>query len=53
MNNIILEIIMLEIMNDIVDKKLNYNFILDNFDTLINKKDFNNLLNDFFSGYSL
>lgn len=44
--NTILEIIMLGIMNDIVDKKLNYNFILDNFDTLMNKKDFNSLLND-------
>lgn len=44
--NVILEIIMLDIMNELVDTKTNYNFILDNFDTIINKKEFNNLLND-------
>lgn len=44
--NVILEIIMLDIMNELVDTKTNYNFILDNFDTIINKKEFNSLLND-------
>lgn len=44
--NVILEIIMLDIMNELVDSKTNYNFILDNFDTIMNKKEFNSLLND-------
>lgn len=44
--NVILEIIMLDIMNELVDTKTKYNFILDNFDTIMNKKEFNSLLND-------
>lgn len=44
--NIILEIIMLDIMNKIDDDKLNYNFILDNFDTLVNKNEFNRMFNN-------
>ena len=44
--NLILEIIMLDIMNELVDTKTKYNFILDNFDTIVNKKEFNSLLNN-------
>lgn len=44
--NVILEIIMLDIMNKIIDEKLTYNFILDNFDTLVNKNEFNRMFNN-------
>jgi len=43
--NTILEIIMLNIMNELLDKKISYNFILDNFDTIVNKEEILNLLN--------
>ena len=43
--NVILEIIMLDIMNKILDDKITYNFVLDNFDTLINKNEFNRMFN--------
>ncbi len=37
---------MLDIMNELVDNEINYNFILDNFDTLVNKNEFNIILNN-------
>lgn len=43
--NIILEIIMLEIMDLIMDNGINYNFVLDNFDTVMNKEEFNSVFN--------
>lgn len=43
--NVILEIIMLDIMNKILDDNINFNFILDNFDTLVNKNEFNRIFN--------
>jgi len=44
--NVILEIIMLDVINKIIDDKITYNFILDNFDTLINKNEFNRTFNN-------
>jgi len=43
--NTILEIIMSQTMDNIIKKKIKYNFILDNFNTLMNKKEFCNKLN--------
>ena len=43
--NVILEIIMLEIIDVIIENKINYNFVLDNFDTIMNKEEFNSVFN--------
>lgn len=43
--NVILEIIMLEIMDLIMDNEIKYNFVLDNFDTVMNKEEFNSVFN--------
>ena len=43
--NVILEIIMLEIIDILMDNKIKYNFILDNFDTIMNNEEFNQIFN--------
>lgn len=43
--NVILEIIMLDIMNKLLDNKITYTFIMDNFDSIINKNEFNRIFN--------
>lgn len=47
--NIILEIIMLEIMDVLMENKINYSFVFDNFDTIMNKYEFNVVFNNFLS----
>lgn len=44
-SNTILEIIMMNIMNELLEKNMKYSFVLDNFDTVLNKKEFNNIFN--------
>lgn len=44
--NTILEIIMMNIMNILLEQNMKYSFVLDNFDTILNKKEFNNIFNN-------
>ena len=37
---------MLDVINIIVDNNINFNFILDNFDTIVNKNEFNRNFNN-------
>lgn len=43
--NTILEIIMLEIIDVLIENKINYSLVLDNFDTIMNKEEFNSIFN--------
>ena len=47
--NIIVEYAIVNIINDVIDKKINYSIILDNFDTINNKNIFNKLFKTYLS----